>query len=651
MDDSEFYQQLFSIRDINVDQIWKRLDSEQQITNNDIKECLDKIMFNQEDLSKRKIIRGIFEEMLRQNLIECQVYSFGSTTSGLSSYDSDIDFHVRLFLPNGRIRRLNNKEAEAPLKEMLKIFREKLRCYFHTIFIKASCPIVKLTSFPRNRIKHKIFSCDLNVTNPFGIYNSIFLNFLCQFCPKFQMLTVLLRLWAKNTMLICYEGMNSYTFTMLVLFFFQSEKIFLPIEQLDVNFADHYYETDPDSFKLLIHDKCQALVNDTELSIFNLLLKFFTFYSQFDYYHFVISPRLGCPIRKNEFIDTIINGRYDFKMTNALCLEDPFELERNISKNVSFTKLNQFIQQCEEFKTKDDNFFRNGKNFHKFMTMKNVNLFRMYVPIIPCLCIIRSLLESNDQDLLYNLMVYYGDIITKKFNELYEKKLSIKAIDGYLLIKINEHISAESLKKTLKEYLEKKQKKIIPIIDYTFEMKKKKRKEKIQQQSKRMAVKFDPNIPGPSNISSSIVAKKTSMEIDNDQPKTTDKSNGGKKKLQQQENKILNGVENDDGDDSQETYSELLNFSLVLIPNGENFYYFALKSNRPILIAIQSFLHREICTCQSDRRRKRTENLDKNGNDNNNNNNNNNDSKRKEKKKMKKNKNVQQKPKPKKTRA
>ena len=144
-------------------------------------------MLNQEDLCKREIIRGFFEEMLRQNLFECKVYSFGSTTSGLSLYDSDIDFHVRLYLPNGKIRRLNKQESKAPLMEMRKIFRSKLNHYFSTLFIDASCPIIKLNS-NRNRINRKMFTCDLNVTNPFGIYNSIFLSFLCEFCPNFKWL-------------------------------------------------------------------------------------------------------------------------------------------------------------------------------------------------------------------------------------------------------------------------------------------------------------------------------------------------------------------------------------------------------------------------------------------------------------------------------
>ncbi|OTF79622.1 hypothetical protein BLA29_002481 [Euroglyphus maynei] len=562
-------------------------------------------MLNPEDLCKREIIRGFFEELLQQNLFECKVYSFGSTTSGLSIYNSDIDFHVRLYLPDGQIRRLNKKQAKTPLMAIRKIFRAKLDRYFLSIFIDASCPIVKLNSAFTHQTK---LSCDLNVTNPFGIYNSIFLNFLCEFCPKFQMLTLLLRLWAKrNEYIICYLGMNSYTFTMLVLFYFQHEKILLPITKLGINFSDHYFVTDPDSFKQLIRDKCQALVCDTELSIFDLLRRFFSFYAQFDYYQFIISTRLGRPIRKDDNIDV----RNDFDITIGLCVEDPFELERNISKNVQLSKIIQFVQHCEELSKKDGDYFCVGQNFLKFIDKNHSNQFRILKTIYPCLCLIRSQMKSNDKNFQYNFMAHFGDIIMKNFTEFYENggKISTEGLKRYRLIEMNGHVSSELLKEFLRECLGEEHGKLaIPICDFTFEMKKRKPKEKIWKKSIK---KFDPNLPGPSNELSNITDE--IMIDNNDPPKTL--SNGRKKKnAQRQDNNLNENADDDNEEDDDETKTEIFQISLMLIQIGKNFNHFILKGNPSLTSRLCSIIQRKLCSCRSKQSNKE-ENINNNNDD------------------------------------
>nr|XP_027196839.1 poly(A) RNA polymerase, mitochondrial-like isoform X2 [Dermatophagoides pteronyssinus] len=609
-EDHKFYFQLFSIRDVDVLQIWKQLATKKKIKTKDVKKFLDVIMLNQEDLCKREIIRGFFEEMLRQNLFECKVYSFGSTTSGLSLYDSDIDFHVRLYLPNGKIRRLNKQESKAPLMEMRKIFRSKLNHYFSTLFIDASCPIIKLNS-NRNRINRKMFTCDLNVTNPFGIYNSIFLSFLCEFCPKFQMVAVLLRLWAKCNDLICFSSMNSYTFTMLVLFFFQNEKILLPFEQLGINFSDYFFETDPDTFKQLIRDKCKALVCETELSIFDLLRRFFVFYAKFDYYQFVISTRLGRPIRKNEFIDIIVDGGYDFTMNNTLCVEDPFELERNISKNIKFIKIIQFVQQCEELRKKDNNYFRDGQNFFKFITKKRFNEYRTPALINPCLCCIKSVLESNNENFFYNFMVYYGENIIQKFREFHlnEKNFSNADIKGQV-IEMNEHF--ESFKEFLLQNLLKQFEKPIYITDLTIETTKRIKKNNASK-SRRMAKNLNPILPGPSNRLSSQ-SNEIPMELDNDQSEIL---NDNKKKQVQNFDQNIPGPSNrlpiEDDEihmefDDDQPNTERFRTSLVLMQCGENFGYFSLLGSPYNTSRLVTFIQKKICSCRpQQRQRKRFE--------------------------------------------
>lgn len=243
-----------------------------------MQEFCDEILLNREDLSKREIIRSLFEEILHSGWDHCFVYSFGSTTSGLGTFDSDLDFHIRLVDARNRPINLTPEQTKAHLNKVYRIFRSVLKQFYLPTTINAKvCPIVKLNGTRRGQ--RQLVTCDLNVTNPFGIYNSIFIQLLCQFSLRFQQMTVLLRYWAKLNELICYGGMNSYTFTMLVIFFLQNckpEPIFLPINLIDLDFCEHSARTDPKEFRALLEPKCRSMVVDerNQESVFELISQF-----------------------------------------------------------------------------------------------------------------------------------------------------------------------------------------------------------------------------------------------------------------------------------------------------------------------------------------------------------------------------------------
>ena len=139
---------------------------------------------------------------------------------------------------------------------------------------------------------------------------------LADFDPRFKQLSLLLFYWAKQNRLV--GGPNAtfswYTFALLIVFYLQnaSPSILPPISSLD-DF--------PKMAKPIPRNKNKA-------SIFSLTLLFFKFYHFFNYYQFVIAPRVGSTqlIKRDELED---NESYNDAL---ICIEDPFNPEINLGK-------------------------------------------------------------------------------------------------------------------------------------------------------------------------------------------------------------------------------------------------------------------------------------------------------------------------------
>lgn len=215
--------------------------------------------------------------MFCEKAFSCSVYMFGSSSNGLGFSDCDMDMHVRIWDTNRRPILVTVQEARTFfLRKIAAIFRQSVNKLYYPIYIDARCPIVKL--HPKNPIL-KLLECDINVTNSKGIYNSIFIKTLCTLCPTFRHLAVLLKQWHKVTTANS-RNMNSYTFTLLVIFFLQNcspQPLLKPIRLMPIDFNQYSNYCPPDEFERMIYPYCQVLVNQitTPISTFDLIEQFF----------------------------------------------------------------------------------------------------------------------------------------------------------------------------------------------------------------------------------------------------------------------------------------------------------------------------------------------------------------------------------------
>lgn len=174
-----------------------------------------------------------------------------------------------------------------------------------------------------------------------------------------------LKIWAKNIGLISTTGFSSYSVYWLGLFYMQVMGILPSI-----------YDLQKSESELIIEDwnYCAFSKNKQEcfkdkhkdLSESDIMNAIFSYYSNFDFNTFVISPYIGFPVLKNNFIniDQLPEEYWRYKQfhlvnekNNKLLLlgdtkfnmyiQDPFQHNKNITARVIPKMFEKFILACK----------------------------------------------------------------------------------------------------------------------------------------------------------------------------------------------------------------------------------------------------------------------------------------------------------------
>ncbi|XP_033159909.1 LOW QUALITY PROTEIN: uncharacterized protein LOC117140875 [Drosophila mauritiana] len=274
-----------------------------------------------------------------------RVFPFGSLLTGLALKESDIDLFLE---PNGNQPPLFHKQ----LYNKTSHFLRRSKCFTDVFTIRhATVPII--------RCKHQLtgLNIDINMSKPNGTYNSRFVGELMLRNERIRELSLFLKIWAKKLKLISHGGMTSYCLISLIIVNLQVNRIVPSVKRLQslcppvilsgVNFAYNLDLTPPITERLTTLD---------------LLKNFFIYYSTVNFDKSLLSPFLGGCVDKKTTLG-IPGGfpEYDeqqklvqyatgappdaFQLDRAMCVQDPFELNRNVAKSVSISNLFYF-RQC-----------------------------------------------------------------------------------------------------------------------------------------------------------------------------------------------------------------------------------------------------------------------------------------------------------------
>jgi len=356
-----------------MDQVLKATDIQQQI-----QVLLNNILLNQTDYENRIRLKEKLQEILLLNHFECVLHFLGSTVNKLGFRDSDIDLFIELAERKfPQTDRISFEEAMPLLTRVQHIFKKSLKIFVPKPIPSIRCPIVRLDFKEMSQnLKTNGIVCDLSLSNGLGPQNSKLIRVFCDIEPRFQQLAVILRYWAKINGFIGSNEMSSYAFTQLVIFFCQnlSPPLLPTVDYLRQLTSETLVI---DGWNCSFCDNASLIQKNQQNSenVFDLLQKFFIFYSTFDFTTQVICPKTGSSQHKMDFISTNLSSEEEssnFKLTSICCIQDPFDLSHNLTASLRpkvFHKLTEYFKYISMslktiFKPNKEDVCRNDKGKH-----------------------------------------------------------------------------------------------------------------------------------------------------------------------------------------------------------------------------------------------------------------------------------------------
>ncbi|KAK2709636.1 hypothetical protein QYM36_013341 [Artemia franciscana] len=335
---------------------------------------MQRISLPEEEYSRRNDFCQVLQTVLEKTIEGSRLYIFGSTLSGLCLNESDLDLY--LDVPDDIfIRYADQKKEGLPKKKkkfrllpggiypdhvmIAKRVRKALERHrnFHDIeaIPFARVPIVKFVHGPTG------IKGDIQSSVCCGVFNSLLLRTLSELDPRVKQMLILIRYWFK---LLGMSGgtdrkrfFSNYAVCLLVILFLAAEGVIPAVQDL-VKPNNHVSLEDDWHFDF---DTNPTFIAENRTSIRFLLRNFFMFYGkEVDYSTYVLSVLDGMSLPKENFknldlpssqslyVDRVKNNACDaINLKCQIALQDPFELNNNLTRLFSKPSLERFQQCCQ----------------------------------------------------------------------------------------------------------------------------------------------------------------------------------------------------------------------------------------------------------------------------------------------------------------
>jgi len=281
------------------------------------------------------------EANLRSEFPDCQVFPYGSFSSGFAFENCDLDVYAILgFSVFDESSKKSSKtwSAREKTRAVAEILRRNERFRSATAITNAKIPIVKIKD------RRTGTRCDVNTSSVKGVKNSEFLKFCKNYDKRVDQLVKIVKYFAiKHGIISSGVGshFNSYTVVIMVMFFLQSKDILPSVASFQEDVPEELFENCNFSF-----NKEKQTSSDNNQDISELLVEFFHFYECFPFSSEVICPRVGRAVKK-EHLQSDEMEKKKLQTNKDIVVQDPFELAKNLAQNVSHTRLAQLISAFE----------------------------------------------------------------------------------------------------------------------------------------------------------------------------------------------------------------------------------------------------------------------------------------------------------------
>ncbi|XP_077996760.1 poly(A) RNA polymerase, mitochondrial-like [Glandiceps talaboti] len=305
-----------------------------------------------EDIHLRFLVCSLVEEAVDKIVPDCIVYPFGSSANSFGKVGTDVDMYLDITSENGVIPRkigknrfqmvFDTKSAaseRAATQQTLATMATYLRDFVpHCVnvykILEARCPIVKFYHQATG------LQCDLSSNNRIATKSTELLYLYGNHDPRVRPLVYTLRHWARiNGITSSSPGpwITNFGFTLLVIYFLQTRDN--PVVPT-VDFLQ-YLAAKGDRLKIdgvdcsFVSDLNKVPPSKNNQPLGELLYELFEFYSKFDFQRYALSLRRGQHFKKLE-------------IGHPLHIENPFETELNVTRNVSQDHLHRLVTRMQE---------------------------------------------------------------------------------------------------------------------------------------------------------------------------------------------------------------------------------------------------------------------------------------------------------------
>jgi DNA polymerase sigma len=285
---------------------------------------------NSQSMDRMNVLHGSLSTIINPLFPDYQLFAFGSAVAlGVMEQGSDIDFVAldKRNVADGQGQDPGTQTARAVQAHLLGQLAKEIRSRNPTWAVEE----VKRTRVPVLRVQCPLGHWDLTVNRRNGVRNSWLLRRYYEQYPQGRWLVLAVKLWSKDTAMNGPLGyLTSYGFNLLCIYYLilRGKMQFVPPETMDVAAVPHT----PTFLPLQDADTAElgTLIND--------FLRFYL--EEFDVEKDVVSlSRPGITAKGQLNWTTVaeevraVNG--DGKVYYRLAIEDPYEVNLNVGRNVS----------------------------------------------------------------------------------------------------------------------------------------------------------------------------------------------------------------------------------------------------------------------------------------------------------------------------
>ncbi|KAH8407099.1 hypothetical protein KR222_006549, partial [Zaprionus bogoriensis] len=304
------------------------------------------------DLIEQDLCKLIAPEFPTQPV---RIYKFGSRITGIGSCSSDLDIFVDIGMYNkfSKFEHRASKGTVATLRTLTTLFCRSKDWRIINVIEQARVPIIKICHLSSG------IECDICL-NSLGFCNTNLLKYIFEAQPLVQYMCIYVKTWLERCKLS--EQITSYSMALMVVYFLQLKKLLPSIEllQQDESQAAKQY-VGPWVANFAQKSLSELGIEQVELTlplIKENVREFFQFYATFNYDSNMICPYFARKNMRISLAEKEMPQRYleyakqnpesVLQLRKPMVVQDPIQLNHNVTKAVSKYGLQAFVDYCKQ---------------------------------------------------------------------------------------------------------------------------------------------------------------------------------------------------------------------------------------------------------------------------------------------------------------